>query len=356
MSTKHRSQMSILLLILITSLTANAQTFSVASDDAHIQYVGRFTDDHTFGWTGSSIRCRFVGTTISAKLVTKQKKIALQVIVDGVPTSVLYVTPDQSNYVLAENLTPGEHQVELFQRTEAYFGQTTFMGFELSQGAKLLPIPQAKRKLMVLGDSITCAYGSEESDRSKGITVENQNGYMSYAAITARQVDADIMMICWSGRGMYRNRNLNHKPGEDTIPVFFDRVLPRQNEPKWKMDSYVPDMVVINLGTNDLYRGKEQKPALTKENYLEAYRKMITRLKGAYPKVQIIASIGPMAHKPITEWLPDLDNEFDDVHFIDFPGYGEHPQDIGGHWHPSNSKMQKMADQLTSEIKKVMKW
>tara|TARA_Y100000589_G_scaffold263747_2_gene254281 strand:- start:1228 stop:2268 length:1041 start_codon:yes stop_codon:yes gene_type:complete len=345
-----------LLLLSICSATVWAESVVVLPDDAHIQYVGRFTADKTFGWTGSNIRCRFVGTSITAKLTTKSKKIALQVIVDGEPTHVIFVTPNESTYNLAQNLSPGEHQVELFQRTEAYFGQTTFNGFELSEGAKLLPIPQAKRKLMVLGDSITCAYGSEESDRSKGNTAENENGYMSYAAITARQVDADIMMICWSGRGMYRNRGINDVPGQGTIPVLFDRVLPLNDKQTWEMASYVPDVVIINLGTNDLYRGKDQKPELTKENFVGAYRKTVDRLKAAYPKVQIFACIGPMAQQPISDWLADLASEDDAIHAVTFPGYNGVNEDIGGHWHPANSKMQKMADQLTGEIKSIMKW
>lgn len=353
----RRLSMSVLLIILTATFSVMAESLSVPANDEHIQYVGRFSSDYTFSWTGSQIRCRFVGTSITAKLTTGSKKIAMQVIVDGTPTKVVFVTPEEKSYVLAENLKPGEHTVELFQRTEAYFGQTRFHGFELSDNAKLLPVPVAKRRVMVLGDSITCAYGSEETDRNKGNTPENQNGYMSYAAITARQVDADIMMICWSGKGMYRNRGLNDVAEQNTIPVLFDRVVPQRETPTWDMASYVPDVVIINLGTNDLYRGpNKEKSELTKDEYFSAYKKMIAKLRSAYPKVEIFACIGPMALKPISEWLPELDSEFEYVHAVAFPGYGDVQEDIGGHWHPANSKMQKMADQLTGEIKKVMKW
>jgi lysophospholipase L1-like esterase len=269
---------------------------------------------------------------------------------------MIIATPDSDSYVLAENLDAGEHTVELFRRCEAYFGVARFAGFELSEGAKLLPVPVAKRKVLVLGDSITCAYGSEEPDKSKGNTAENENGYMSYAAITARNVDADIMMVCWSGRGMYRNRNLEHNPGQDTMPVLFNRIIPQEANSTWDTNSYKPQVVIINLGTNDLYRGKDQKPELTKENYLGAYRQTVAKLKAAYPGVQIFACIGPMAHKPVSDWLTEYQAEDSDVHAVIFPGYQDHPEDIGGHWHPANSKMVKMADQLTAEIKKVMKW
>lgn len=295
--------------LLLAMLVGSAHALTVAPDNSNLQYVGRFTNNKMFEWTGSSIRCRFENSpTIKAKLITSSKMITFQVIVDDKPTKVIYAVKDQPDYVVAENLTPGEHTVELFQRTEAYFGITQFGGLELADGAKLLPLPVAKRRLMVLGDSITCAYGSEAPNRNTGNTAENENGYMSYAAIAARELDADIMMICWSGRGIYRNRGINDKPGEETIPAMFDRILPRSKKADWKTSSYVPDVVVINLGTNDLYRGKEkQKPALTEENYLGAYRQMIARLRSAYPKVQIVACIGPMALAPITNWLPELE-------------------------------------------------
>lgn len=355
---RNRHCFGLVFLSVVLSLSASfTQALTVTPDDPHLQYVGRFTTDHTFGWTGSTIRCKFVGTQATAKLITKSQKITLQIVIDGKPTDVVYVTPNQTDYVVAKDLPAGEHTLELFQRTEGYFGTARFDGFELSDGAKLLPVPMAKRKLMVLGDSITCAYGSEESDRSKGNTAENENGYMSYAAITARKLDADIMMICWSGRGMYRNRGLKDVAEQNTVPVLFDRILPNAEEPKWDMASYTPDVVIINLGTNDLYRGSnKEKSELTKEEYFSAYRKIIARLRGAYPKVEIFACIGPMALKPISEWLPDLDSEFEYVHAVAFPGYGDVQEDIGGHWHPANSKHQKMADQLAEEISKVLKW
>ncbi len=356
---KRNTGLSILFVTLLTSLATMVQaveTQAISPNDPNLQYVGRFTSDFKSSWTGSTVRCHFDGTFIAAKLLTHNKKIAYAVIVDGKPTKTIMVTPKSSYYVLAENLPAGQHTVELFRRCEAYFGIVRFEGFEVNKTAKLLPVTVAKRKVMVIGDSITCAYGSEATDKSQGNTAENENGYMSYAAITARNVEADIMMVCWSGRGMYRNRGINDKPGVETMPVLFDRIIPQDKNSKWDIDSYKPDVVIINLGTNDLYRGKDQKPALTQENYLGAYRDMVAKLKTTYPGVQVFACIGPMAQKPVSDWLTEYQNEDEAVHAVIFPGYNGVNEDIGGHWHPSNSKMIKMADQLTGEIKKVMKW
>ncbi|MAX26169.1 MAG: hypothetical protein CMJ19_16860 [Phycisphaeraceae bacterium] len=356
---KRNTGLSILFVTLLTSLATMVQaveTKAVGPNDPRLQYVGRFTSDFTSSWTGSTVRCHFEGTYIAAKLITSSKKISYAVIVDGKPTKTIMVTPESSYYVLAENLAAGEHTVELFRRCEAYFGTVRFEGFEVDKTAKLLPVTVAKRKLMVIGDSITCAYGSEATDKAQGNTAENENGYMSYAAITARHVEADIMMVCWSGRGMYRNRGINDKPGYETMPVLFDRIIPQDKNSTWKRDSYKPDVVIINLGTNDLFRGKDQKPALTMDHYLGAYRQMVAKLKANYPGVQIFACIGPMAQQPISDWLTAYQSEDDAVHTVIFPGYNGVQEDIGGHWHPSNIKMVKMADQLTGEIKTVMKW
>lgn len=332
----------------------SAQTTVVSPENSNLSYVGRFSSSHTFGWSGSSVRCRFEGTDAVAKLKTSGKKIALQVVLDGVPTQVLFVTSDKQSYVVAQNLSHGEHTLELFQRTEAYFGQTQFLGFELSANAKLRPIAKAKRRLMVLGDSITCAYGSEEADRSKGNTAENENAYMSYAPITARALDADIQMICWSGRGLYRNRGLKNDQA-NTIPILFDRTLPLKENPKWQMSNYAPQVVIINLGTNDLTTRNDQKPKLQKEQYLGTYKKMIQRLRKSYPEVQIFACIGPMAVEPISDWLLELEQAYPFVHRVTFPRF-EGDNEIGGHWHPSNFKHKLMAEQLTPAIRSVMKW
>ncbi len=47
------------------------------------------------------------------------------------------------------------------RRTEASFNETTFNGFDVPEGAYLPGPPVPTRRLEVIGDSISAAYGNE---------------------------------------------------------------------------------------------------------------------------------------------------------------------------------------------------
>jgi len=345
-----------LLFVLISQSQCVLAVVTVAPSDPHIAYVGRFTDDFRFGWTGSAMRLRFDGTSAAANLsLTIGDKAAMQVIVDGRPTKTLIITPAQSRYDLAADLPAGPHTIELFKRTEGFYGELKFAGFELSDDAKPLSLPPVDRRILIIGDSITCGYGNEAATVAEGLTVENENGYMAYGPIAARAVQADILMLCWSGRGIHRTRGLkNDRDG--LMPSFLDKPLPMNPRITCDPASYVPNIIVINLGTNDLFRGpKNEKPELTKEQYLGDYRAFIQRLHQLHPDAQIIAAIGPMEVEPLDTWLADLDQQYPYVHHLVFEKFRGR-EEIGGHAHPSVKGHQRMADELTAEIRKLTGW
>ncbi len=344
--------------VLAFASVALAQPLTVAPNDPHLQYSGRFTSDHTFGWTGSAIRCRFTntaGTSLEAHFTTDRRRIAMQVVVDREPRGVIYLTRDQQRYDVVDDLPPGEHTVALVQRTEPYFGGATFVGFTLSGGATLRPLPSFDRRILALGDSITCGYGNDANDPAEGNTAENENGYMSYAAIAARHLDADLTMLCWSGKGMFRDRSERPRDRMNPLPTLLERTLPLRDANDWPMDRHVPDVITINLGTNDLFRRDGEKPALQKDDYVTAYRQCIERLHRDFPGARIFACIGPMAFDPIDAWVRALADDYEYVHYVEFAPYAG-GEDVGGHWHPSVTKHRRMAKHLAAEIQRVMDW
>jgi lysophospholipase L1-like esterase len=328
----------------------------VEPDHPAIRYVGRFTPDAQFQWSGSSISLRFSGSSLNAILQT-QNPAGVEVILNG-ESRFLKLSPDQSRYVLAEGLPADQlHEVTLFRRSEAELGTMQFYGFEVKPGTRLERPPSPGRRMLVVGDSITCAYANETLDTSQGNTAENQNAYQSYAAITARRLGADLHMICWSGRGLYRNRMLKFERHE-TMPKIFDRILPSQAGNTWNHDLFIPDVVVINLGTNDATDRDGQKTPLEQKDFVSTYRAFLTRIRSLAPDATLFVTLGPMGDHvaPITrEWLEEAAAPFEDAHVLLFPGYTD-PSEIGGHWHPSVKKHHMMAEELLEAILAVTDW
>ncbi len=323
----------------------------IEASDPSIRYTGRFTEDYRFGWSGSRIEIETDATDAAGVLeLVSGSSAGMTVVVDG-KERFLKVIAGQTVYPLATDLQPGQpHHIELFKRSEGSKGTVRFKGFQLSEDAQGLPTATRELKLLVIGDSITCGYANEAVSVKEGNTVENENGYMAYAPIAARELNADLMMVCWSGRGMYRNRQKNNDTAEP-IPVLFDRTLPESKNPQWDHSRFIPDVVVINLGTNDKSTNGG-KPPLRKDDFVGAYTAFIEKIRNIAPNSKIILSIGPMAYDPINLWLPEIAAQFDDASTLIYARPAG-DQDLGGHWHPSVRKHKKMATELVSEIKKV---
>jgi len=328
---------------------------TVAPDDPGIRYVGRFTDDYRFGWTGCEIETRFKGSSIVADLqVVGAAPAGLTIVVDGQP-HFLKLESGRSTPVLAEELEPDRwHRISIVKRSEGFQGVLRFNGFELSDGGELMAPEAPERRILVLGDSITCGYGNEASDPNEGNTVENENGYMSYALIAARELNADAMLVCWSGRGMYRNRSRNNDR-VGTLPQLFEQTLPYDKDLHWEHARFVPDVIVINLGTNDSAVHHGAKPALPKDGFIKTYTQFLKRLREIAPESKLILSIGPMQAGPVPKWLPEIAEQFEDTSVLVYTKFAG-KADVGGHWHPSVLKDKKMARQLVEVISEMTDW
>lgn len=331
---------------------------TIQPDNPNIVKMGRFTKDNQFGWTATGFRFKTNATNVEAELkLTATGAGALQVVVDGKPTEVLQLNKKQTVYSLAHDLDAGEHTIEVWKRTEGYLGQVQFVGLKLNAGAKLLPLKPHGRRILVIGDSISCGYGNEAKNSNEGSNTRNQNGYMAYGPIAARALDAEVMLVCASGRGMYRDRG-DENDKANTMPKQFDRTLPLSEKDDWDHSQYVPDVIVINLGTNDFYRGKKRdKPALTKEMFFSAYRPFVARLKELYPKANIIVSIGPGAAQSMKTWIMEFAKDNEKVSALIWETPKENWKSyLGGHGHPSVKMNQLMAKELVEEIRKIMGW
>ncbi|NOU36336.1 MAG: SGNH/GDSL hydrolase family protein [Kiritimatiellaceae bacterium] len=349
----------VLLVVAVLVCRVSAEDLKVLSPaDPAIRYVGRFTDDYQFGWSGSQIETIFTGSEISATLeLSGGSKVGITAVVDGKENFIL-VIPEKSTYPIASGLAAGEkHHILLFRRSEGALsgkGVVRFGGFGAStDGAFSAPAPR-QHKLLVLGDSITCGYANEAAAQQANNTVENENGYLSYAAIAARSLDADLMMVCWSGKGMYRNIGAENYL-EDTIPDLFDRTLPASATPAWNHSQFVPDVIAINLGTNDAGTNSGKEP-LKKEDYVDAACRLIKRLRADAPGSKIILSIGPMRYDPVQSWLSEIAAQFDNVSVLIYSKYAGSDDQGGKSFHPSVKKHREMADELAAKVREITGW
>jgi len=333
---------------------------AVAATDSNLRYVGRFDYSNTAGprcaWSGSAVNVHFKGTALNV-LLSSTGRDFWQVFIDGKKAGTIEVLKDQKVYPAASALAPGEHVVQLVKRTEFAVGATQFLGFQLADGGQLLPPqPAPARRIEVIGDSISCGYGNEAPSKEYHFTPQTENGSIAYGALAARQLDADYLCVAWSGKKLWPN---------NSILDYYDKILPSElGGTTWSFDSWKPNVVLINLGTNDF--GKENPE---EKGWTDAYRTFLKRLRSQYPDATIYCALGtmmsdwPVERKPATiirGYLTGVVKEFNDagdgkIHFIDF-GTQKAENGIGADWHPSAKTHELMAAQLVAQIKKDLGW
>lgn len=215
-----------------------------------------------FDWSASGFSFKFKGTKASAQILSNRFDRApmfAYISVDGKdnPEDCKFIEikdNEVGEYVLCENLTDDVHTVTLRRASCMCKGQPgdgrTMAGklalVSLNLDGEILERPEDKAiKLEFIGDSITC--GDNINKLPDGRVIED--GVRTYAAYTARALDADYNVMSISGNGVIISVM--------GFPIFelpsrypFVNDLGGRNE-AWDFSKYQSDVVVINLGTND---------------------------------------------------------------------------------------------------------
>ncbi|AVR97770.1 hypothetical protein [Pseudoduganella armeniaca] len=114
-----------------------------------------------FAYPGVSFFLQFEGTRLTLDAASTGEKSWLDVIVDGAVRTI-HVAPGGGRYVLVEAATPALHTVQVLHRSETWHGTVTLRSLA-TDGRFLAPPALPARRLMFLGDSVTCGEALERT-------------------------------------------------------------------------------------------------------------------------------------------------------------------------------------------------
>lgn len=314
-----------------------------------VHAVGRFdlTDPNApvSSWSGTSFRVHIEGTGVSVHLDGAQN-VWFQIVVDGAPTGTLVTEGGDATYVVAEGLSAGEHDVEIFRRNEGFFGNVTFKGFEPGDATTLVPSPSPyAHKLEFVGDSITCGYGAEGAPGCS-FSADTESAFATYAAIAARNVGAAAHYIAYSGKGMHENCCGDTS---ETMPELYLRTLTGDSGPTWDFSRFVPDVVVVNLGTNDFNSNVDEA------GFVADYVTFLGLLKEKYPAAKIVCVKWAIWGQGNEQLVEDAVSEFGsaDVRTVEFQ-WDTAGDGVGCDYHPNTVTHAKLGDVLTDVLTDVL--
>lgn len=340
-----------LLLLSLSVISCGTRTpVDIPATSDSLVYMGRTVITPggavAFNYPGTAVMLNFDGEAL--EMLTSPDSGYWVVEIDSLPPVKKHF-PGDSVIPVADGLPAGPHTARITYCMEGWERHPEIRGLRLPGGGRLLAPPgRPDLRIEFIGNSITCGYGIE-ADSTEHYSYDTQNFCITYAALTARELDADINVTARSGIGMYRNYN-GPREGNDreTMPLEYGHTL-YGDTLAWDYNRFIPDIICINLGTNDVSTRNYDIGCFGR-----AYSAFLDRIRGYYPQAKIVLLSGPMLHgrelDDVTETLDRLAEGREGVYRLDFtPEDGS--QGYGADRHPSAGRHRVMAEELTKFLK-----
>lgn len=350
-------------IVLLLSVIVSTQVFSatrfVKASDEHVSFTGRVLHNGdgsvSFDWIGVYMQTAFNGRQVSVRIAETDTAF-YNVFIDGSLKQKVKVFGKESHDVLlSDNLSKGWHTLRLQRCTEGAYSRTTIEGVCVDKDATLRKVEPKKRFIEVYGDSYTCGFGVESNRAEDPFLLETENCNDAYACLVARYFDADYALIAHSGKGLVRNYGQGQQTTENLL-TRHDRLFDEHDTLAYDFTSYRPDLIMINLGTNDF----SPVAIPTVSQFVGNYLKLIRSLEHHYGQVPVLCitpysasdyllaalrvlreSVAQYPHVHVSQPMPDI------VHY----GY-----DLGSSWHPNRQGQRKIAMTFIPQVSAITKW
>jgi lysophospholipase L1-like esterase len=331
-------------------------------------YISEERQARMFTFSSSGFEVAFCGTALSAHLVATecgrpQGEAAIAVVIDDTPFSQApKIVLDQQDavYVLAEKLPNSYHRVRVYKRTESACSLTGWKSLETD--GKFVPLREKRHlKIEIYGDSITAGNGVEGVEGDDNFETRTENALISYGALAAEKLDADYSLIAIGGFAVYRSPWNKEAPIKN-IPQMFSFAdytwsTTIGNAIPWDHRLFIPDVVVINLGTNDdqyLLLLPQQEREQEMRNFQQAMRDFVDLIRETYPNCKVIVAIGMIQVTLVEGLLKEVVSSYPKgVYFLPF-----HSLEIGGYMpnggHPNKAMHIEAGEELYQMIRSIV--
>lgn len=274
----------------------------------------------------------------------------LRIEVDGVITKNFLPSKGTKTYVIAEDLEEGLHNIRIV--SEAGYGMWNCS--ELVSVTLTGKLREEKPKdvyIEVIGDSITHGAGLSAMANSSGS--HYNDGTLTYAYVAIDQLDVDYSIMANGGMGFAYAADM-----ENLVNLRYMYQCDKRNTDPY-VPTRTPDLIVINLHTNDNYQWYLKKNP-DKTVFYEAFDKEVDTLLASIDqlygekKVPLLFVFGCMATSAYTDATDRL-QELIKTKYIP-AGYDIETVTLttdrsGSASHPTVAGAKKQGDELAAYIK-----
>lgn len=344
-----------------------------SADEKNVRLLGRTIshgDVRYLSWSCSGAEFVFTGTKLSAELWTDwvldepwkeifQPWAAVFVNGKSEPRMRFPLQSGTNRYTIYESETNEEVIIRFVKLSEAAFSKIGIVSF--SADGEIRPAEPKSRRMEFIGDSITCGFGIESSSAEDNFRTAEENSDITYAALTAKAFGADFDLISWSTIGLWSSDTKDGtRNGGWIMPMLYDYadigiegILGLEHIP-WDFGSFVPDVVVINLGTNDASYTKGISER--QEEFSAAYAEFLKTVREKNPDSYIACVLGMMGNElfPAIEKAVSKTND-EKIFALELDSQLE-SDGTGSLGHPNAVSHKKASEKLIGKISKITGW
>ncbi|WP_379317574.1 SGNH/GDSL hydrolase family protein [Paenibacillus puldeungensis] len=343
----------------------------------HVKIIGRthyYNDVLWLALSGGGVEFSFYGK--KAEITLKGDAIAStgnNLARIGISVNGKRVIDDQLNkpltkYTVFESDTVQDITVTVIKLSESAMSTVGIQEIAVDAADGIKPTPDNAHTIEFIGDSITCGYGVDDEHELNSFSTATEDVTKTYAYLTAQQLQADYSMVSYSGYGIITGYTENdQKLTTHLIPDYYEKVGKSEGKfdgtllPQdlwWDFNKFVPDLIVINLGTNDDSYTKEE--ASKQAEYAQEYIEFLKMVRRNNPHAAILCTLGMMGDRlyPFVEQaVSGYSRETGDRNITVMRFDVQLPTDgYAADFHPSQATHRKAANKLTAHIKELMKW
>ncbi|ORX65059.1 hypothetical protein BCR32DRAFT_272858 [Anaeromyces robustus] len=352
----------------------------------NVKIIGRakyINDSLWFGQTDSGIEFKINGKTVTFVVSTDSiygslsKESPARIFIYGDDKLYLDTLTTESTMELnVEFDEVGEHTIRFLKVSECLFG-SIYIDEIRTDSNVITPTETKTKKIEFIGDSITCAFGAMDTEGD--FTTTTEDGTKSYAYKVAQKFNADYSLFAFSGYGVYsgcdfegiRNTNSLIPPIYDKLgdlqwnSIHPENVTHSMNSEEWDSNEFEPDLIIINLGTNDAaYINSvpdNDKREEEKINFTNYYKDFIGQVRSIHSKAEILCTLGAMGQDLYQEIEVAVDNYLKENNDNKVNVFPLNLQDIekngvGILFHPNALSQVDIANEIIEKIETLYSW
>ncbi len=317
-----------------------------------------------FSFTGTKCTVDISGdsTAMNASAADNQARVGIYVngerVIDDMVDNL------RESYDVFSSDTPQDVTVSIVKLSESPMSTLAIDNIKVT-GSVIKPTPDKDVLIEFVGDSITCGYGSDDPVKENHFSTKTEDVTKAYAYKTAKNLDADYSLVSFSGYGIISGySDGNKKVSNQTVPQYYTKLgfswspngsfVPANID--WDFTKRQPDVIVINLGTNDDSYTKTEKDR--QEEYAAEYVNFLKTIREKNPDAKILCTLGVMGDRLfeyVQKAADDYSAETGDKNVYTMKFDVQSPADgYSADWHPSVTTHDKAAAKLSEEIKKLL--